>query len=369
MTARLISIASAFPDHQADVAMATRHAQMCSCESDEQATKVAKLYRRTGVRSRGSVLIEAVVDGLAVQSFYPSLQSEEPLGPTMKERNERFAQEAPRLACQAASRALENGGVDPSQITHVVTVTCTGFTAPGLDIALIQELGLPATTQRVAVGFMGCHGLINGLRAARGLVAAEPQARVLVASVELCSLHYQYGYDTQRIVSGSLFADGAAGLVITGDDSAAETDPIGGVTATGSCLIPDSTEAMTWRIGDHGFLMTLEASVPGYIERHLKSYLVDWLAQYGHTISSIGGWAVHPGGIRILQAVETALDLPEDALDISRDVLRDHGNMSSATLGAVLGRFLQHEVPKPWLMLGFGPGLEIEVALIEATDA
>jgi len=363
----MLSVASAFPEYHADVAMATRHAQMCSCESEDQATKVGKLYRRTGVKLRGSVLIESVVGGEALQSFYPSLQSEEPRGPTMMQRNERFAQEAPRIACRAAEEALSKGGVQPGEITHVVTVTCTGFTAPGLDIALIQRLGLPATVQRVAVGFMGCHGLINGLRAARGLVAAEPQARVLVVSVELCSLHYQYGYDPQRIVSGALFADGAAGVIVAGDDVPAESGTIGQITATGSCLIPDSTDAMTWRIGDHGFLMTLEASVPGYIERHLKAYLTDWLAQNGQTVESIGGWAVHPGGVRILQAVETALDLPDDALDIPREVLRDHGNMSSATLGAVLGQFILHDVPTPWLMLGFGPGLEIEVALIESS--
>ena len=121
---------------------------------------------------------------------------------------------------------------------------------------------------------------------------------------------------------------------------------------------------MTWRIGDHGFQMTLDATVPGLIEKNLAGFLVPWLNQHGETLESIGGWAAHPGGNRILQAVESSLGLGEDALTIPREVLRRHGNMSSATLGVVLGDFAKQSIPGPWLMLGFGPGLEIEVALL-----
>lgn len=395
MTAQILSVASAFPDCQADLDYATMAAQAMSCTTEAEAGKLAKLYRRTGVQTRGSVLLQRTDDGQVYQTFYPPLtslmnesetdhdalrserfhessgmletdvatQTMTSQGPTMRTRNDRFAVEAPLLACRSAAAALAAAQTRPSQITHVVTVSCTGFTAPGLDVALIKRLHLPATTQRVSVGFMGCHGLINGLRTARGLVAADPDARVLLSSVELCSLHYQYGYDAQKIVSGSIFADGSAGLVIAGSGTRVD-DRVGQIVATGSCLMPDCEDAMTWKIGDHGFEMTLEASVPGLIETHLREYLVDWLAGHDETLTSIGGWAVHPGGSRILQAVETALELPADALDISREILRRHGNMSSATLGAVLGGFIEHDVPGPWLMLGFGPGLEIEVALI-----
>ncbi len=230
---------------------------------------------------------------------------------------------------------------------------------------------------------MGCHGAINGLRAASGLVAASPTANVLMCSVELCSLHYQYGYDPDRIVSGALFADGAAAVVLkrTGSDestlrmggsAAAGGAPsngdsvtaLGTVAATGSYLVADSRDAMTWRIGDYGYEMTLSAKVPGLIEKYLKSFLTDWLAANGETIESIQGWAVHPGGSRILTAAQSSLDLDEDALSVSRSVLSDHGNMSSATMLFILQRFAAQGRPKPWVMLGFGPGLEIEVALI-----
>ncbi|EMI41184.1 type III polyketide synthase [Rhodopirellula sp. SWK7] len=363
--ARILSVASAFPRHLASLEMSTFHAQRMSCRDDGEAEKVAKLYRRTGVDTRGSVLLEEPDSGDVTQTFYPPMKTD-PDGPTTKERNERFVRDAPPLACQAAGEAIRKSGCSAGQITHVITVTCTGFNAPGVDIELIGQLGLPATTQRIQIGFMGCHALINAMRTARGLVAADADACVLICSVELCSLHYQYGYDVQRIVSGALFADGAAAMIVAGSEfvSADESAALGTIAATGSYLIPDSRDAMTWSIGDYGFQMTLEASVPGFVERNLPAYLEEWLGVQGETFESIGGWAVHPGGVRILQAVQTAIDLDATQLDVSRRVLREHGNMSSATLGVVLEEFERIGVPRPWLMLGFGPGLEVEVALV-----
>lgn len=336
-----------------------------SCRTEREASTVEKLHRRTGVETRGSVILEEQSPGIVTQSFYNALSVDDH-GPSTRIRNDRFAVEAPRLAHTAASRAIELAGCRAEQITHLVTVTCTGFHAPGIDIDLIEQLGLPATTQRIQVGFMGCHALINAFRTARGLVAADPAACVLVASVELCSLHYQYGYDAQRIVSGSLFADGAAGAIVVGSQfpTRVARDATPAIAATGSCLIPDSRDAMSWIIGDHGFEMTLRSSVPVLIETHLAGFLKPWLAERGLSVDTIGGWAVHPGGVRIVDAVQKSLDLPVESLSISLEILRRHGNMSSATLGFVLEEFVRSNVPRPWLMLGFGPGLEIEVALV-----
>ncbi|WP_081613931.1 type III polyketide synthase [Rhodopirellula sallentina] len=363
--ARILSVASAFPPHLASMEMSTYYAQRMSCRDDGEAEKVAKLYRRTGVDTRGSVLLEQPDTGAITQSFYPPMTAE-PQGPTTLDRNSRFAREAPPLACQAAGEAILQSGNTADQITHLVIVTCTGFNSPGVDIELIEQLGLAPTTQRIQIGFMGCHALINAMRTARGLVAADPEACVLICCVELCSLHYQYGYDVQRIVSGALFADGAAAMIVAGSQqsSAADSQSLGVIEATGSYLIPDSRDAMTWTIGDHGFQMTLAATVPGFVERYLPGFLDGWLRSHGESIDSIGGWAVHPGGVRILHAVETALHLDGTALETSRRVLREHGNMSSATLGVILAEFHRQGVPRPWLTLGFGPGLEVEVALL-----
>lgn len=359
----ILGIGTSVPKYRVDSITSARFAAKMACADSAQSRKVSALYRRSGIEHRGSVLLEdqPARGEEVVSDFYPPAVSLHDRGPTTKRRSDRYATEAPVLAHQAASAALSNGPVRADQITHLVTVSCTGFSAPGIDIALIDELGLPATTERVQVGFMGCHGAINGLRAARGLVAADSAARVLLCSVELCSLHYQYGLQSDRIVSNALFADGAGAVVV---GSGIATAGIGTVDATGSCLVPASRDAMTWNIGDHGYEMTLSAQVPSLIERHLPSFLSQWLGEQGETIESIGGWAVHPGGTRILSAVETSLKLSDQALSVPRAVLGDHGNMSSATMLFILDRFAEARQPKPWLMLGFGPGLEVEVALI-----
>ena len=361
MTA-IVGLAAAVPPYRIDRQSAIRYAEKLSSHDPVQARKLQVIYRRAGVEQRGSVLLEPAPENAVRQSFYPAATSPEDRGPSTCCRSQRYAEEAPRLAAASSRAALQQSGVAPEQITHLVTVTCTGFHAPGVDIALIDQLSLPTTTQRVQVGFMGCHGTINGLRTAEGLVAAHPEARVLLCSVELCSLHYQYGYDANRIVSGALFADGSGAMVLRAGEPAGAA--LAHLAATGSCLVPHSRDAMTWQIGNHGYEMTLSASVPGLIEAELKGFLDGWLSERGESLQSIGGWAVHPGGARILSAVESALSLPADALAVPRRVLAEHGNMSSATMLMILERFAGAGVPKPWLMLGFGPGLEIEVALI-----
>lgn len=360
--ATIRGMGTAVPKYRVNHVVSAGFADKMSCTTPGQSKKVAALYRRTGIEHRGSVLLDENPELEIVNDFYPPLSSPGDRGPCTQSRSDRYAVEAPALAVAASAEAIRSAGLQAADITHLVTVTCTGFGSPGIDIELIDQLQLPITTERVQVGFMGCHGAVNGLRAARGLVAANPGANVLVCSVELCSLHYQYGYDPDRIVSGALFADGAAGLVIS--DGSVLGSPFGSVTATGSSLVPNSRDAMTWKIGNHGFEMTLSAKVPGLIEEHLGSFLEPWLASHGECLDSIAGWAVHPGGSRILSAVEMSLQLDAEALAVSRGVLSDHGNMSSATMLFILQRFAAIGKPKPWLMLGFGPGLEIEVALI-----
>ncbi len=388
----ILGIGSALPPLRIDRDTAADYARTVSCTNSEERRKLGILYRRTGIGCRGSVLLErrsgdAAGDGLSdgigqavAQSFYPPAVSEHDRGPSTECRNRRYEREAPPLALAASAAALRDSQVSPGEITHLITVTCTGFSAPGIDISLIDDLSLPPHTERIQVGFMGCHAAINGLRVARGLIAAEPASRVLLCSVELCSLHYQYGFDVDRIVSGALFADGAGALVLGGESAdaahsstgaastGASTNPGNGIrgelVATGSYLVPESRDAMTWRIGDHGYEMTLSAKVPDVLRVGLRPFLSSWLDGLGESIESIGGWAVHPGGGRILTAVEQALALPGEALATPREVLSEHGNMSSATMPIILESFAHNGQAKPWLMLGFGPGLEIEVALI-----
>jgi predicted naringenin-chalcone synthase len=334
--------------------------QACGAES-EQSRLLKVLYRRSGVKNRHTcVPYEVGYDWFQIsESDGGSTQRVATLGPSTQERMLLYAEKAPELAMRAAREALERAEMSPKSITHLVTVSCTGFTAPGVDIQLISKLGLPETTERVHVGFMGCHGAINGLRAARGLAAANPDAKVLLCAVELCSLHCRFDGDAGKLVSNAIFADGAAALV--GGMSPSESE--WRLADCGSCLIPDSTDAMGWNVGDNGFEMYLSSRVPDLICEHLKPWLVKWLAKHDLTIDQVGSWAVHPGGPRILNAVEKSLELPPTALDVSREVLSECGNMSSPTVLFILDRLRKREAARPCVALGFGPGLMAEAAL------
>jgi predicted naringenin-chalcone synthase len=270
---------------------------------------------------------------------------------------------APPLAIQASRSALDQARAAASEVTHVISVSCTGFTAPGIDMALIDGLDLKPTVERMHLGFMGCHGAINGLNVARGALASEPGAQVLMCAVELCTLHFFSGWDPEKIVANALFADGAAAVVCrnsAGPDAAPQAWRL---AAVGTVRIPDSRTAMSWRVGDFGFEMGLSRRIPELIRRHLRSWIESWLDRQDLRIEQIDSWAVHPGGPKILEAVELALELPERALDESRSVLAECGNMSSPTLLFILDRLRRRNSARPCVALGFGPGMVAEAAL------
>ena len=268
-------------------------------------------------------------------AFYPPAAHGDDRGPTTALRMARYAEEAPPLAHRRQPGAGRSAN-RPRAITHLITASCTGFFAPGLDSALIGSLGLSPAVRRVHIGFMGCHAAFNALGAARDIARAEPAARILVCCVELCSLHFAYGWDPGRLVANALFADGAAAAVV-GNESIGDGESLR-LRDTASFLIPGCPEAMTWRIGDHGFSMTLSPGVPKHIRDHLGGWCRDWLARHELTPEMIGGWAIHPGGPKILEAVAAAAGLPDEALSHSRAILADHGNMPSATVLFILHR-------------------------------
>jgi predicted naringenin-chalcone synthase len=272
-----------------------------------------------------------------------------------------YMAEALPMARKAAGQALEESGLSPAAITHLVTVTCTGFAAPGFDIGLIKALELAPTVARTQIGFMGCHGAFNGLRVARAFADADPSARVLLCATELCSIHYHYTWDPKRLVGNALFGDGAAAVV--GVQADAAPDAGWHAAANGSCLFPSSEHAMTWTIGNHGFDMTLSAKVPSLISEHLRPWMESWLRGHGLGLGDIGSWAVHPGGPRILTAVESGLGVDRAHTWASREVLARFGNMSSPTVLFILQRLREVNARRPCVALGFGPGLAGEAAL------
>lgn len=375
----------------------------------QQRALIDRIYRGTKIDQRASVLADwAASDGVGAElkaqgtaavngprpgtalevdalagliGFYPEpTDASDDAGPSTADRMAAYEALSLPLAAAACRAALDDAAASAKQVTQIVSVCCTGFAAPGLEVRLIHELGLARTVGRTSVGFMGCHGAVNGLRVARALAAAEsdPAARVLLVCTELCTLHFQYGQDPQLAVANALFGDGAAAVVLANQpepqnkpDNHHDADAASGgdspiiVRDTASVVLPDTGGEMSWRIGDRGFVMTLSAEVPKQIERHARGFVEPWLAGHGLTIDQVGGWAIHPGGPRVIGAVGSALGLPEGAGDASRAVLADRGNMSSPTVLFIADRLRQENRPRPWVVLAFGPGLVVEAALLQ----
>ncbi len=369
MTLRLHGLGTALPAHAMTQDDAVDlHTTFCSIDP-KRARTLRALYRRSRIDRRHSVVFDASEGPIETrQRFYGRAAGDDDRGPTTSARMAAYARHAPGLALEAASAALRTGGVRGDEVTHLVTVSCTGFVSPGVDSALVEGLGLDPATERTHVGFMGCHGALNGLRVARSYALQDPAAVPLVCAVELCSLHFAYGWDPDMLVANSLFADGAAAVVGRADPSADGLEPEPGgrwrVRGTGTLLMADSADAMSWQIGDHGFRMTLSPRVPELIEERLAEWLDDWLADYGLDVERVGSWAVHPGGPRILSAVERALGLEREATQVSWDVLATHGNMSSPTVLFIVDRLQRERAPGPCVALAFGPGLAAEVTLL-----
>ena len=357
MPVLIAGIGTAVPPHRIAQTEAAAIARQYSCETPDHERVFNAVYWGTGVETRHSVVLEASnADTSARQSFYGDAS------PTTRVRMRKYEEEAGALAVAAARSALVDARVAPEKVTHLVTVSCTGFYAPGFDIALIKQMGLSAGIARTQVGFMGCHGALNGLRVAQAYVAADPAACVLLCAVEMCSLHHQYGWNAETVVANALFADGAGAVVVRA--GAAPSYHLYQIVAAGSTVIPESEDAMSWRIGDQGFAMTLSARVPALIAGNLRAWLDGWLEAYGLTVARVGSWAVHPGGPRILAAVGEALEIDRRALAISQSVLAEYGNMSSPTVLFILDRMRQAQSPRPWVALGFGPGLAVEAVLL-----
>lgn len=302
--------------------------------------------------------------------FYDSA-SNDLLRPSTKKRNEVYAQGAAPLYIEAARKALEDcPDIQPSDVTHLVTASCTGFYNPGPDYQIVRALGLNTSTQRYHLGFMGCYAAFPGLRAAANFCRADPEAVVLVVCAELCTLHVHSSNDPDTIMGSAIFADGVAAAVVTGR----ETDQAGlRLDAFETTLTPVGEESMAWNIGDEGFEMVLGTYVPHIIDDHISGALEPLLAhepELTGPVSQIPHWGIHPGGRSILDRVQKRLELSDEQLEPARHVLRNYGNMSSATVLFVLKRIMEQNLPEVdpqgerVCSMAFGPGLTVETALM-----
>ncbi len=318
--------------------------------SDERIRRlVGQAFRQSGIERRHMV----------VEDFFNCPPFDGEGQATTADRNAVYASESRKLAAALGEKILSAPGApDRGAITHLVFATCTGFVNPGPDYYLVRDLGLRESVERYTLGFMGCYAAIPGLKFAAQVCAADPEAVVLVIALELCSLHMQIDEAPDVILGNTVFADGAAAALVTSRPHPdRNTYRIEGFHCG---TIPEGESAMAWSIGNRGFDLVLSSYVPKVIGAEIGSIL----RRIGVDPERVDRFAVHPGGKSILDRVITALGLQEDALDASRAVLRDFGNMSSPTILFVLKELLgRSEAGDRVLALAFGPGLTIETAV------
>lgn len=278
--------------------------------------------------------------------------------PPTARRMECFERFAPQLARRVLDK-LKLSEEERRGITHVIVTSCTGLYAPGLDFDVVKHLGLDTSVERTMIGFMGCYAAINALKAAHHIVRSVEKAKVLILSLELCTLHMQETEDLEQLLSFLLFADGSAAYLVSAEPSGLAIDSFEAVT------IPETSHLITWRIRELGFDMQLSGRVPAEIKRALS--LDRSRVTRGRDPLSIDLWAVHPGGRTVLDAVEHGLGLPADALVHSRNILARFGNMSSATVVFVLEQVLHHaRAGQQGCAMSFGPGVTAETMLFHA---
>jgi len=330
-----------------------------------------RVYAASAIDARHSVLADFLAEPTTgVATPFLTLDGEF-RSPSTGERNAVYAEHAPKLAEAAARETLAAAGeIGPGDVTHLITVSCTGFYTPGVDLHLVGALGLRSDVERYHLGFMGCFAAFPALRMAHAFCVANPDAVVLVVTVELCTVHLQPRADVDSVLSASVFADGAAGVLVSARPASGSQRPLA-LEHSATAVTREGAEDMAWTIGDHGFDMTLTAYVPRILAAEGAEALAPLFARSGIGPEGIRWWAVHPGGRAIVDKVVQSLGLDEAAVAASRAVLREAGNMSSATVLFVLQALMDRaqpgpEVGEPLVALAFGPGLTVDSALLRA---
>ena len=278
------------------------------------------------------------------------------------ERNRVYLEAADALFVEAAREAIARAGLTPDRIDGVVTVSSTGIATPSLDARNGPALGLRCDVRRVPVFGLGCAGGVSGLAAAARLAAAEPGSRWLFVTVETCSISIRLdSNEPAAIVATALFGDGAAAAVVSSAGARLAT-----ITGAGERLWPDTLGIMGWRVEDPGLAVVFDRAIPPFVEAELAGAVDGMLADLGTVRANIDRFCCHPGGVKVIAAIESALALDDGTLDLERDVLRDQGNMSAPTVMFVLDRLIARGLPKKTLMTAFGPGFTCAGLMLDA---
>ncbi|OEK07063.1 type III polyketide synthase [Roseivirga misakiensis] len=365
MSSSIIAIGTAVPEHkipQPDVCefMAKAHGM-----SGKDLSRLKALYRATGIEQRYSAIADYAIKNPENRTFYSQNDRLDPF-PTTKERSDFYKQEAIKLSVRSAKNCLANTMVSLSEITHLITISCTGMYAPGLDIDLVNELGLNKDVERTSINFMGCYAAFVGIKSAHAFCAANPSAKVLVVATELCTLHFQNKTDEETLIANAIFGDGSAAVLVGNSGDNHKTRKLKPLAFHNELFSEGATE-MAWEIGNHGYEMKLSAYVPDLIEKGIAELVGKLKAKV--SVDTIQHYAFHPGGKRILEVIEKELQLDKTDGWAGREVLKNYGNMSSPTVLFVLKTLLDNldekQAGEKVLSLAFGPGLTVESMLLE----
>lgn len=380
----IFGIGTAVPQHRVDQAEAGERLARALQAAPDAARFAKRIFKNSGVNTRYTCEEELLRDPQDCR-YLPGFEDEQGHHPLTAERMEIYQREAVPLAVLAAQRAMADSAMDEAQITHLITVSCTGQFLPGLDAELVQHLGLSPRVNRLPLTFLGCAAGLKAICIARQITQRERDARVLIVCVELCTLHIQPTSAREDIFAASFFGDGASACVIgsfaddqtsvgTGKSSANEPAADEGRGGGGrreaaiillhddySELLPDSKSDMTWRIGAYGFELHLSPNIPMLIGDAIRDRVERFLGRV-----DAEGWAIHPGGKKIVDIIQNVCQLPDEAVASSRRVLRDVGNLSSATILYVLSDMrerarLSGQPRKSGIAMAFGPGLTLEM--------
>lgn len=358
----ITAIATANPAHlfkQQDIACFMQRAMQLN---DQDTRKLNVLFKASGIETRYSMLED--YGKKEDYTFFSNHDSFEPF-PTTKKRNEAYQQYAPLLSTVAANKALQQSDVEAKQITHVITVSCTGSYAPGLDIDLVEALQLPLSVQRTNIHFMGCYAAFNALKLADAFCRISTSVKVLIVCTELCTLHFQKQNTEDNLLANALFADGSASIIVEASTSKKSLM----LTGMYSELAPQGIKEMAWSIGDWGFEMKLSSYVPDVIRNGIKELTHKLIKSFNLSQNDISHYAIHPGGKKILETIEQELGLKKEQNKWAYHVLKNYGNMSSPTVLFVLKEIFDRldlkNDKENLISFAFGPGLTLESMLFQ----
>lgn len=358
---KILSIGTAVPDYKHKQEEILDFMQRVYALNEKDRRKLRFLYKQGGIDTRYSIIPDYSVPASSWQ-FYPLSENLEPF-PKLEQRMQWYQQKASDLSLKAIANCLKNFPGNP--ITHLITVSCTGMSAPGLDLELLELLQLPVTTFHTSVNFMGCYAAIHALKMADAFCKTDRKANVLIVCTELCTLHFQKEHTIDNMTSSMLFSDGSAAVLVTGNEDQQ------GLTIDHfySTVALKGKKDMAWELSSKGFLMTLSGYIADLIEEDFNSLVVNALLAADLDKENITHWCIHPGGKKILEAVHKSLGFTNGQLQPCYEILKDYGNMSSPTVLFVLEKIMKEgKVKKLDKIFGaaFGPGLSMETFIVSA---